>query len=79
MLADELALDDRVAAVVAELLSAGPVAARAAKAIIRDQRGLSAGEKRSLTVEAIARLRASPEGQEGLKAYLDKRPASWRD
>ncbi len=79
VLADESALDERVAAVVGELLSAGPVAARAAKAIIRDQRGLSAGEKRSLTVEAIARLRASPEGQEGLNAYLDKRPASWRD
>ena len=75
VLADELALDERVAAVVGELLSAGPVAARAAKAIIRDQRGLSAGEKRSLTVEAIARLRVSPEGQEGLTAYLDKRPA----
>jgi methylglutaconyl-CoA hydratase len=79
VLADELALDERVAAVVGELLSAGPVAARAAKAIIRDQRGLSAAEKRSLTVEAIARLRVSPEGQEGLTAYLDKRPASWRD
>jgi methylglutaconyl-CoA hydratase len=79
VLADEPALDERVAAVVGELLSAGPVAARAAKAIIRDQRGLSAGEKRSLTVEAIARLRVSPEGQEGLTAYLDKRPASWRD
>lgn len=79
VLADELTLDERVAAVVAELLSAGPVAARAAKAIIRDQRELSAGEKRSLTVEAIARLRVSPEGQEGLTAYLDKRPASWRD
>ena len=45
-----LTLDERVAAVVGELLSAGPLAARAAKAIIRDQRGLSAGEKRSLTV-----------------------------
>ena len=79
VLADEPALDERVAAVVGELLSAGPVAARAAKAIIRDQRGLSAAEKRSLTVEAIARQRVSPEGQEGLTAYLDKRPASWRD
>ena len=79
VLPDEAALDERVAAVVGELLSAGPNAARAAKAIIREQRGLSAEEKRSLTVGAIARQRVSPEGQEGLTAYLDKRPASWRE
>ena len=78
VLADEAALDERVAAVVGELLSAGPTAARAAKAIIRDQRGRSADEKRSLTVGAIARQRVSPEGQEGLTAFLDKRPPSWR-
>jgi methylglutaconyl-CoA hydratase len=79
VLADEAVLDDRVAAVVDELLSAGPTAVRAAKAIIRTQRGMSATEKRSLTVGAIARQRISPEGQEGLTAYLDKRPAAWRD
>lgn len=79
VLANEASLDDRVAAVVGELLSAGPNAARAAKAIIRDQRSLSPAEKQSLTVRAIARQRVSPEGQEGLTAYLDKRPATWRD
>jgi methylglutaconyl-CoA hydratase len=79
VLADESALDDRVAGVVGELLSAGPTAARAAKAIINDQRGLSSAEKQALTVEAIARQRVSPEGQEGLTAYLDKRPAAWRE
>jgi len=79
VLADESALDDRVAAVVGELLGAGPTAARAAKAIIRNQRSLSPADKQSLAVRAIARQRVSPEGQEGLTAYLDKRPASWRD
>jgi methylglutaconyl-CoA hydratase len=79
VLADESGLDDRVAAVVGELLGAGPTAARAAKAIIRNQRSLSPAEKQSLTVRAIARQRVSPEGQEGLTAYLDKRPAAWRD
>ena len=78
VLADESALDDRVAVVVGELLGAGPTAARAAKAIIRDQRGMAPAESRSLTVRAIARQRVSPEGQEGLSAFLDKRPASWR-
>ena len=75
VLADESALDDRVAAVVGELLSAGPTAARAAKAIIRDQRGLSPAEKQSLTVGAIARQRVSPEGQKGLTAYPRQAPS----
>jgi len=79
VLADEAALDDRVAAVLGDLLSAGPVAARAAKAIIREQRGLAPAEKRSLTVDAIARQRVSAEGQEGLTAFLEKRPPSWRE
>jgi methylglutaconyl-CoA hydratase len=78
VLPDEAALDERVAAVVGELLSAGPTAARAAKAIIREQRGLAPAGRRSLTVRAIARQRVSPEGQEGLGAYLEKRPAAWR-
>jgi methylglutaconyl-CoA hydratase len=78
VLPDESALDQRVAALVAELLSAGPTAARAAKAIIRQQRGLSADETRSLTVGVIARQRVSPEGQEGLTAFLEKRPPAWR-
>jgi methylglutaconyl-CoA hydratase len=79
VLADSAALDARVNAVVDELLSAGPTAARAAKAVIRDQRGLEAGVRRSLTVSAIARQRVSPEGQEGLTAFLEKRPPSWQD
>jgi methylglutaconyl-CoA hydratase len=31
-----------------------------------------------MTVERIARQRISPEGQEGLTAFLEKRPPSWR-
>jgi methylglutaconyl-CoA hydratase len=76
---DPALLDARVAAVIADLLAAGPTAARTAKAVIRDQRGLDPGARRSLTVAAIARQRVSPEGQEGLTAFLDKRSPSWRD
>jgi methylglutaconyl-CoA hydratase len=79
VLDDSAALDDRVDAVVADLLAAGPTAARAAKAVIRDQRGLDPVTRRSLTVGAIARQRVSPEGQEGLTAFLEKRPPSWQD
>jgi methylglutaconyl-CoA hydratase len=77
VLADEAALDARVDAVLGELLAAGPIAARSAKAVIRDQRGMTADEARGMTVAAIARQRVSPEGQEGLTAFLQKRPPRW--
>lgn len=77
ILADEAALDARVEAVLRELQTAGPTALRAAKAIIREQRGLSTSAARALTARAISRQRASEEGQEGLTAFLEKRPPTW--
>jgi methylglutaconyl-CoA hydratase len=68
-LADEL--DDAVARVVAELLSAGPDAARAAKELARAPLGAEE------TARRIAAHRASAEGQEGLRAFLEKRAAGW--
>jgi methylglutaconyl-CoA hydratase len=65
-------LDEAVDAVLAELYSAGPAAARGAKELARAP--LSAQE----TAERIAAHRTSPEGQEGLRAFLEKRPPSWR-
>ena len=77
VLPDEAALDARLGVLLGELRSAGPTALRAAKALIRDQRGLSAGAARELTVRAIARQRTSDEGQAGLAAFLEKRPPPW--
>ena len=65
-------LDAAVERVVAELLSAGPEAARAAKELARAPRSAQQ------TAERIAAHRTSEEGQEGLRAFLEKRPASWR-
>lgn len=65
-------LDAAVERVVGELLSAAPEAARAAKALARSP--LSADE----TARRIAQHRTSAEGQEGLRAFLEKRPPSWR-
>ena len=78
LMADEPALDIRVEEVVSEVLSAGPTAARAAKAVILQVRGLPATEAREVVVGLAARQRVSPEGQEGLTAFLEKRPAAWR-
>ena len=76
--ADEATLDVRVAQVASELLSAGPTAARAAKAVIRQLRDVPSEEARGVVVGIAARQRVSPEGQEGLTAFLEKRDPSWR-
>jgi methylglutaconyl-CoA hydratase len=65
-------LDAAAERVVVELLSAGPEAARAAKALARAP--LPPDE----TVALIAERRSSPEGQEGLAAFLERRPPAWR-
>ena len=65
-------LDGAVEAVLRELLSSGPEAARAAKLLIRERPG---GEE---AAHVAARLRTSPEGQEGLRAFLEQRRAAWR-
>jgi methylglutaconyl-CoA hydratase len=65
-------LDEAVERVVAELLSSGPEAVRAAKQLIRERLG---GKE---AAHVAARLRAEEEGQAGLRAFLDKRLAPWR-
>ena len=79
VVADEAAMDARLAGLLEELRSAGPSAARAAKALVRDLRGLDPAEARKHTARAIARQRTSSEGQDGLRAFIDKGPPPWRD
>lgn len=70
-------LDAAVARYVAELKTGGPDAVAAAKRLIKTVAGLSRDEVVAFTSGAIAARRTSPEGQEGLKAFLDKRPPRW--
>ncbi len=74
----DAALDAAVDAAVDDLLAAGPTAARAAKAIIREVRGLPHGSSKWHTARVIARQRQSPEAQEGLRAFVEKRPPAWQ-
>lgn len=70
-------LDAAVGAVVAELRKGGPAALAHAKALVRDVGGAAPAAVAGLTAELIAGLRASDEGQEGMAAFLDKRPPRW--
>jgi methylglutaconyl-CoA hydratase len=65
-------VDGAVERIVGELLTSGPEAARAAKQLIRDR------PDGNQAAQLAAKLRASPEGQNGLRAFLDKRPPAWR-
>jgi methylglutaconyl-CoA hydratase len=65
-------LDEAVERVAGELLGSGPEAIRAAKALIRVRPG---GDE---AAHIAAQLRTSEEGQAGLRAFLEKRPAPWR-
>ena len=70
-------LDAEVERVVEHLLRGGPLALAENKALIRDLRDRPIAEVARSTAELIARLRVSPEGQEGLRAFLEKRPPAW--
>jgi methylglutaconyl-CoA hydratase len=60
-----------------ELVSSAPNAVRAAKELITQARLLSDDDLSDLTTSGIARIRTSDEGQEGLRAFLEKRQAGW--
>jgi len=62
---------------VSEFLSAGPEAIAHAKTLIRRVWTSAASELPAITAEAIASRRISPEGQEGLSAFLEKRTPTW--
>lgn len=71
-------LDSAVERLVDALRGNGPHAVAAAKRLIREGLALEREAGIEHTVRAIAGLRASPEGQEGLGAFLEKRAPSWK-
>jgi methylglutaconyl-CoA hydratase len=70
-------LDATVARYVKELLTAGPEAVAAAKDLIAQIWEPRPDQATALTARAIAMRRVSAEGQEGLKAFLEKRKPAW--
>src|SRR5262249_61032312 len=70
-------LDQAGEARVGELLQSGPRAVAEAKALIREVAWRRVEDIQRYTVERIADLRTSAEGQEGMKAFLEKRKPYW--
>jgi methylglutaconyl-CoA hydratase len=64
-------LDEALERVVADLLSGGPTAVREAKRLV-----LEPGDEEDILARA-AEQRTSPEGQDGLRAFLEKRAPGW--
>lgn len=73
-------LDATVEQILNSLLKGGPQAQREAKALVGEVAGAHGRPDAALrrtTAQRLARLRVSEEGQEGMGAFLEKRPARW--
>jgi methylglutaconyl-CoA hydratase len=71
-------LDAAVAALAHALVQAGPQAVKATKALVQDIAGKDITQLLiERTVHAIAEVRVSAEGQEGIQAFLGKRKPDW--
>jgi len=71
------AMDERIAWFVKLLLKNGPEAMQACKDVLRAIQPVDWTEATDTTIERIAERRVSAEGQEGLRAFLEKRAPGW--
>ncbi len=77
VVADEAALDAAVDETIHQILLGAPEASIACKELARTVGDLDPEAAFDFTADLIARLRASPEGQEGMMAFLQRRSPSW--
>ncbi len=72
------ALDAKVDEIVAAIVANGPMATIACKRLVHDVAGREiTAELRSETARRIADIRASAEGQEGVRSFLERRKPGW--
>ncbi len=70
-------LDAAVDEMTEQVRQAAPLATRATKALLRRLPALAEDEARAACIESNARARGSEEAQEGMRAFVEKRPPSW--
>jgi methylglutaconyl-CoA hydratase len=73
--ADEL--DDAVERTLSDVRAAGPQAIATVKRMLRAMAGQTPDEAAETTVQTLADVRVSAEGQEGIRAFLEKRRPYW--
>ena len=72
-------LDLVIDQLIKQILSGGPQAVKECKRLARTGAHMERGEFKKYCINAIAQIRASPEGKEGVGAFLEKREPAWRD
>ncbi len=70
-------LDEETAKMIRRVAQCGPKAVLASKKLVRDVTRMERDHAIEHATSLIAELRTSEEGQEGLAAFLEKRPAKW--
>ena len=74
---EKTAIDTQIEKYVRELMTCGPEAVATVKTLLREVSHRAPSDAVGITAEAIASRRVSAEGQEGMKAFLEKRKARW--
>lgn len=76
---DEAEIDNVIQKYVSLFKTSGPMAIKQVKKLVDSYEALSLNEYKKHTVEKIAELRVSKEGQEGINAFLEKRKSKWSE
>ena len=71
-------LNEKVENIITHLLASGPIAMAQIKDLLEKNRTMSFESVRKYLIEKIAQIRTSPEGREGLNAFLEKRSPNWK-
>jgi methylglutaconyl-CoA hydratase len=77
VLPDEQALDLKIEGLIHALCANGPEAITQSKVLIEQVSRFDWERAVDITTKMIAERRISKEGQEGMKAFLEKRPPAW--
>jgi methylglutaconyl-CoA hydratase len=70
-------MDEWIATKCDQIRGNGPLALVNCKEILTEVGAVMWDDLQAKTAKRISRVRVSPEGQEGLKAFLEKRKPNW--
>lgn len=73
----ELEMEQQLEAYLEYFRKAGSTAVRETKSLLNSYKGMTPPQMKSASTKLIAKLRTGVEGQEGIKAFLEKRKPNW--